>query len=71
MAIPSGRTAFKKKDGVLTLTPDQQSVIWTPAPGNGPPTVSLVIANISSELSPNETALCMTDVEHRLATDTR
>ncbi|KAK1688509.1 TFIIH p62 subunit domain-containing protein [Colletotrichum godetiae] len=60
MAIPSGRTAFKKKDGVLTLTPDQQSVIWTPAPGNGPPTVSLVIANISNlQQTPDSAAKVM------------
>lgn len=51
MAIPSGRAAFKKKDGVLTLRSDQQSVIWTPAPGDGPPTVSLALANITSKIS--------------------
>lgn len=50
MAIPTGAAAYKKKDGVLTLTPDRKNVIWTPnsAPG-GPPVVSLVIANITSE----------------------
>ncbi|KAI1388416.1 uncharacterized protein F4822DRAFT_402774 [Hypoxylon trugodes] len=49
MAIPTGAAAYKKKDGVLTLTPDQKSVIWTPntAP-SGPPTVSVTIANITN-----------------------
>ncbi|KAF9878529.1 TFIIH p62 subunit domain-containing protein [Colletotrichum karsti] len=56
MAIPSGRAAFKKKDGVLTLTPDQQFVIWTPAPGNGPPTVSLSISNITNLQQTPDTA---------------
>ncbi|KAL0940650.1 TFIIH p62 subunit domain-containing protein [Colletotrichum truncatum] len=56
MAIPSGRAAFKKKDGVLTMTPDQQSVIWTPAPGNGPPTVSLSLANITNLQQTPDTA---------------
>ncbi|TDZ34654.1 General transcription and DNA repair factor IIH subunit tcf-29 [Colletotrichum spinosum] len=56
MAIPSGRAAFKKKDGVLTLTPDQLFVIWTPAPGNGPPTVSLSLANITNLQQTPDTA---------------
>ncbi|KAI0181857.1 hypothetical protein GGR52DRAFT_526556 [Hypoxylon sp. FL1284] len=57
MAIPSGATAYKKKDGVLTLTPDQKNVIWTPnsAP-DGPPTVSLVIANITNLQQTPDTA---------------
>ncbi|KAF6821906.1 TFIIH p62 subunit domain-containing protein [Colletotrichum musicola] len=56
MAIPSGRAAFKKKDGVLTMTPDQQFVTWTPAPGNGPPTVSLSLANITNLQQTPDTA---------------
>ncbi|KAI2620138.1 hypothetical protein GGS26DRAFT_571361 [Hypomontagnella submonticulosa] len=49
MAIPTGAAAYKKKDGILTLTPDQQKVIWTPnsAPG-GPPSVALSIPNITN-----------------------
>lgn len=50
MAIPVGRTLFKKKDGILTLTSDHQSVTWTPNSG-GPPTVTLVVINITSEYS--------------------
>ncbi|MBE3045233.1 hypothetical protein IMZ48_22310 [Candidatus Bathyarchaeota archaeon] len=49
---PSGRAAFKKKDGVLALSPDQRSILWTPAPGNGPPTITLPVENISSMLVP-------------------
>ncbi|KAI0378423.1 hypothetical protein F5Y04DRAFT_149955 [Hypomontagnella monticulosa] len=49
MAIPTGAAAYKKKDGILTLTPDQQKVIWTPnsAP-SGPPSVALSIPNITN-----------------------
>lgn len=50
MAIPAARTIFKKKDGILTLTSDFQNVTWTPN-SNGPPTVSLTIANITSKPS--------------------
>ncbi|WZH48062.1 Transcription initiation factor tfiih subunit 1 [Fusarium acuminatum] len=38
MAIPVGRTLFKKKEGILTLTGDHQLVTWTPNSG-GPPTL--------------------------------
>ncbi|KAI1260859.1 RNA polymerase II transcription factor protein [Xylariaceae sp. FL1019] len=57
MAIPTGAAAYKKKDGILTLTPDQKSVIWTPnsAPG-GPPTVSLIVANITNLQQTPDTA---------------
>ncbi|KAK2612848.1 RNA polymerase II transcription factor B subunit 1 [Conoideocrella luteorostrata] len=49
MATPAGRTSFKKKDGILTLTSDHQIVTWTPSSG-GPPTVSLPVANITSKV---------------------
>ncbi|OTB01571.1 hypothetical protein M426DRAFT_25470 [Hypoxylon sp. CI-4A] len=57
MAIPTGAAAYKKKDGVLTLTPDQKNVIWTPntAPG-GPPSVKLLIANITNLQQTPDTA---------------
>lgn len=48
MAAPAGRTLFKKKDGILTLTTDYQTVIWTPNTG-GPPTISLPVSNIMSK----------------------
>ncbi|KAF5011491.1 hypothetical protein FDECE_2410 [Fusarium decemcellulare] len=47
MAIPAGRTLFKKKDGILTLTSDHQLVTWTPNSG-GPPTVTLSVTNITN-----------------------
>jgi transcription initiation factor TFIIH subunit 1 len=50
MAIPVGRTLFKKKDGILTLTPDQQTVTWTPNSG-GPATVTLPVSKITSTAS--------------------
>ncbi|CAJ2510692.1 Uu.00g063170.m01.CDS01 [Anthostomella pinea] len=61
MAIPTAAAAYKKKDGVLALTPDQSSVIWTPnsAPA-GPPTVSLAILNITNlQQTPNTAAKAM------------
>lgn len=48
MSIPRGRTAFKKKDGILTVSNDKKLVTWTPLPGTGPPVVSLAIENITS-----------------------
>lgn len=48
MAIPAGRTLFKKKDGILTLTNDHQLVTWTPNTG-APPAVSLTVTNITSQ----------------------
>ncbi|KAG5981939.1 hypothetical protein E4U55_002473 [Claviceps digitariae] len=55
MAIPAGRTLFKKKDGILTLTSDLQTVTWTPNSG-GPPTVSLPVSNITNLQQTPETA---------------
>jgi len=49
MAVPRGRALYKKKEGILTLSTDQKSVTWTPAPGQGPPVVSLAVINITSE----------------------
>lgn len=46
MALPRGRTTYKKKDGILTLTDDRRALIWAPLPATGPPTVSLALDNI-------------------------
>ncbi|KAL2149511.1 hypothetical protein VTH82DRAFT_8162 [Thermothelomyces myriococcoides] len=46
MALPRGRTTYKKKEGILTLTDDRSALIWTPMPATGPPTVSLALDNI-------------------------
>lgn len=51
MAVPAGRALFKKKDGILTLTSDLQTVTWTPNSG-GPPTISLPVAGITSMFAP-------------------
>ncbi|KAK2003516.1 TFIIH p62 subunit domain-containing protein [Colletotrichum falcatum] len=67
MALPSGRAAFKKKDGFLTLTPNRQSVIWTPAPGDGPPTVSLALSNITNlQQTPDSAAKVMLKIFEKL-----
>ncbi|EGX89177.1 RNA polymerase II transcription factor [Cordyceps militaris CM01] len=44
---PAGRTLYKKKDGILTITADLQTVTWTPNTG-GPPTVSLPVLRITN-----------------------
>ncbi|KAK3997098.1 hypothetical protein QBC44DRAFT_347127 [Cladorrhinum sp. PSN332] len=46
MEIPKGRTTYKKREGILTLTDDRQFLIWSPLPANGPPTVSLALEKI-------------------------
>jgi len=46
--IPSGFANYKKKDGIITLTPDQAALIWTPLPGIGPPIVSLAVDSIKN-----------------------
>ncbi|KAF3070880.1 putative RNA polymerase II transcription factor B subunit 1 [Daldinia childiae] len=57
MAIPTGAAAYKKKDGILTLTPDRKNVIWTP---NSAPmvhaTISLKISNITNLQQTPDTA---------------
>ncbi|KAG6270183.1 hypothetical protein E4U48_003974 [Claviceps purpurea] len=55
MAVPAGRTLFKKKDGILTLASDLQTVTWTPNSG-GPPTVSLPVENITNLQQTPETS---------------
>ncbi|GAP92199.1 putative transcription initiation factor TFIIH subunit 1 [Rosellinia necatrix] len=61
MAIPTGATAYKKKDGVLTLTPDQKTVIWTAnSAAAGPPALSLSISNITNlQQTPDSAAKVM------------
>ncbi|KAM0739920.1 hypothetical protein ACQRIT_005104 [Beauveria bassiana] len=44
---PAGRTLYRKKDGILTITPDLQTVTWTPNSGD-PPTVSLPVPKITN-----------------------
>ncbi|KAI1737205.1 hypothetical protein F4680DRAFT_460709 [Xylaria scruposa] len=69
MAIPTGATAYKKKDGVLTLTPDQKTVIWTPnSAAGGPPTLSLSISNITNlQQTPDTAAKVMLKIFEKTA----
>ncbi|KAK7978542.1 hypothetical protein PG988_006032 [Apiospora saccharicola] len=57
MAIPRGTAAYKKKDGILTLTDDQKTIIWTPkANPGGPPGVTLAISNVTNLQQTPDTA---------------
>ncbi|MCJ1474250.1 RNA polymerase II transcription factor B subunit 1 [Lambiella insularis] len=49
MAPPKGFAAYKKKDGILALSRDLQSVSWTPtAPPGSQPAVTLAVKNITN-----------------------
>lgn len=48
MDIPRGTTQYKKKDGILTLTENLSSLIWTPLPGTGNPTLSIPVHSITN-----------------------
>jgi len=48
---PKGSASYKKKDGVLSLAADMQSVSWTPAaPPGAAPSLTVEVAAIKSEL---------------------
>jgi hypothetical protein len=49
MAPPSGAAAYKKTDGSLTISADEQSVTWTPAAAGAAAPITIHVANISSE----------------------
>ncbi|TPX13228.1 uncharacterized protein E0L32_006428 [Thyridium curvatum] len=60
MSVPQGKAAYKKKDGIITLSEDQRTVIWTPLPGTGPPVISLNVANITNlQQTPDSSAKVM------------
>ncbi|KAK8086156.1 BSD domain-containing protein [Apiospora phragmitis] len=57
MAIPRGTAAYKKKDGILTVTDDQKTIIWTPqANPSGPPGITLAISNVTNLQQTPDTA---------------
>ncbi|KAK0705145.1 hypothetical protein B0H67DRAFT_498094 [Lasiosphaeris hirsuta] len=63
METPQGKAAYKKKDGIITLTEDQTSLIWTPLPGSGPPVVSLLVDSINNlQQTPDTSAKVMLKV---------
>ncbi|KAI9777593.1 MAG: RNA polymerase II transcription factor B subunit 1 [Geoglossum umbratile] len=47
MTLPRGSVSYKKKDGVLSLSRDSQSVSWTPASA-GPATLTIVVSSITN-----------------------
>ncbi|MCJ1341185.1 RNA polymerase II transcription factor B subunit 1 [Bachmanniomyces sp. S44760] len=52
MAPPRGSAVYKKKDGILALSKDSQSVSWTPtAPPGSKPALILAVSNITSEFT--------------------
>lgn len=50
MGPPSGAASYKKKDGTLTMAQDEQSVSWIPAAGGVSGTITIPVANITSQL---------------------
>ncbi|KAI1433078.1 hypothetical protein GGR50DRAFT_542042 [Xylaria sp. CBS 124048] len=69
MATPTGAAAYKKKDGVLTLTPDRKTLIWTPnSAATGPPALSLSISNITNlQQTPDTVAKVMLRIFEKTA----
>jgi transcription initiation factor TFIIH subunit 1 len=65
-SIPRGKAVYKKKDGIVTLSDDRASLIWTPLPGTGPPVVSLAVGNIAKvQQTPETTPKVMLKVFER------
>ncbi|KAK3315196.1 hypothetical protein B0H66DRAFT_564723 [Apodospora peruviana] len=63
MEVPRAKAAYKKKDGIITLTTDRASLIWSPGNGTGPPVVSLAVANITNlQKTPDSSAKVMLKV---------
>ena len=63
MAVPRGLASYKKKEGIITLTDDKTSLIWSPGSGDGPPVVSLAVANITNlQKTPDSSAKVMLKV---------
>ncbi|KAI9730781.1 MAG: RNA polymerase II transcription factor B subunit 1 [Claussenomyces sp. TS43310] len=49
MALPKGSAAYKKKDGTLTLSKDQKSILWSPiTPRGAPPGVTINVSDITN-----------------------
>ncbi|KAL2040853.1 hypothetical protein N7G274_006311 [Stereocaulon virgatum] len=49
MAPPRGSAAYKKKDGTLAISKDNQSVFWTPvAPPRSKPALTLAVSTITN-----------------------
>lgn len=70
MAVPRGLAAYKKKEGIITLTEDRKSLIWTPGTGAGPPVVSLAVASIAKvQQTPDSSPKVMLKVFENPRTD--
>lgn len=69
MATPKGAAAYKKKDGIITVTPDHKTVTWT-ATGSTTPGASIAIADIASE-SKRQPLRYLADTLPRSAADAR
>lgn len=53
-SMPWGKAAYKKKDGIISVSEDQSRVVWTPAAGGA--AVSMVTANITNLQKTPDTA---------------
>ncbi|KAM7209559.1 hypothetical protein V8F20_000297 [Naviculisporaceae sp. PSN 640] len=70
MAVPRGLAVYKKKEGIITLTEDKKSLIWTPGTGAGPPVVSLAVASIAKvQQTPDSSPKVMLKVFENPRTD--
>jgi transcription initiation factor TFIIH subunit 1 len=48
MSPPSGAASYKKKDGILAISADEQTVSWSPTAADTAKKVTIIVANITS-----------------------
>lgn len=48
MSLPSGAASYKKKDGTIAVSADEQSVSWSPTAAGAAKTLTIAVANITS-----------------------
>lgn len=51
MSPPSGAASYKKKDGTIAISADEQSVSWNPTAAGAAKTLTIAVANITSTYS--------------------
>ena len=72
MAPPRGSAAYKKQDGTLALSKDNQTISWTPAvPASSKLAVTFHVSNITSKSLPYLGDARDANIILRLAADPR